>query len=92
MVAHTQFCMPGDHTIEATRTAVSEASALDAPSGGKFVFIVSDANLRRYNIPPEALAQEIHRASNSSVDTYAVFIASIADEAHRVADALPAGR
>eukprot|EP01138_Halocafeteria_seosinensis_P008927 gb/GECG01009124.1/.p1 GENE.gb/GECG01009124.1/~~gb/GECG01009124.1/.p1 ORF type:complete len:1545 (+),score=216.25 gb/GECG01009124.1/:1-4635(+) len=92
MVAHTQFCMPGDHTIEATRTAISEASALDAPSGDKFVFIVSDANLRRYNIPPEALAEEINRASNSFVDAYAVFIASIADEAHRVADALPTGR
>lgn len=92
MVAHTQFCMPGDHTIEATERSINEMSAKEDNSSGRFVFIVSDANLRRYNIPPEELAEQINRATNSSVEAYAIFIASIADEAHRVANTLPSGR
>jgi hypothetical protein len=29
MAAHTQFCMSGDHTLEATRAAIEEVSSLD---------------------------------------------------------------
>ena len=53
MVAHTQFCMSGDSTLEATEHAIQEVSQSDCDES--FVFVVSDANLRRYGISPHEL-------------------------------------
>ena len=54
MVAHSQFCWSGDHTLEATQRAIKEAAAVPGDED-QYVFVVSDANLRRYGIAPAAL-------------------------------------
>jgi hypothetical protein len=45
MVAHSQYCVSGDHTVEAVEAAVEEVAAQEADA--HYVFAVSDANLRR---------------------------------------------
>ena len=55
MWAHAQFCMSGDHTLEAAELAVADVTAKEADD--YFVFLLSDANLRRYGIAPEALGE-----------------------------------
>jgi hypothetical protein len=50
MVAHSQFCMSGDHTLEAAELAMKRMAAEEADE--KFVFVVSDANFDRYRISP----------------------------------------
>jgi hypothetical protein len=89
MVAHTQFCMSGDSTLEATEHAIEEVSQSCDNSDESFVFVVSDANLRRYGISPHDLGTIL--SSNSNVNACAIFIASLADEAARIEAALPAG-
>ena len=89
MVAHSQFTFPGDHTLEATAGAVASMAQQDAPKGGKYVFVVSDANLRRYGIPVSALAKAA--TSHPDVRTYSIFIASMGDEAQRTVDGMPPG-
>ena len=52
MVAHTQFCRSGDHTLEAIAQAkvdVGEGEGGD-DADEHIVIAVSDANLRRYGI------------------------------------------
>lgn len=80
--------MSGDHTLEGAEAAVREVAEHDADE--RLVFVLSDANLRRYGIPPERLGKAITR--DRRVRAYAIFIASLADEADRVARAMPAGR
>lgn len=88
MVAHAQYCFSGDSTLEATARAVSEVAALEADD--RLVFVLSDANLRRYGIPPAALAK--HMTVDPRVQVFAIFLASMADEAQRTVAALPPGR
>ncbi|RLN52820.1 hypothetical protein BBJ29_000770 [Phytophthora kernoviae] len=45
MVAHTQYCRSGDHTVEAVERGVQRVAALEGDD--RFVFVVSDANLER---------------------------------------------
>ena len=87
MVAHTQFCMSGDSTLEAAEYAIQEVSQMDGDEA--FVFVVSDANLRRYGISPHELGSIL--TSDPDVNACAIFIASLADEAARIEAALPAG-
>ena len=47
MAAHTQFCMSGDHTLEATREAIEEVATHLDEADEAFVFVLSDANLER---------------------------------------------
>jgi hypothetical protein len=90
MVAHSQFTFPGDHTLQATRDAVHAMGRADAPGGGKFVFVVSDANLRRYGIPVSSLAKVA--TADPSVKCFVIFIASIGDEAQQIVASLPPGK
>lgn len=55
-----------------------------------YVFVVSDANLERYNIRPKRLAQKL--VADPRVKAHAIFIASFADEAARILQELPRGR
>ncbi len=50
MQAHAQYCMSGDHTVEATRLAIKQVAEKEADD--YFVFAFSDANFRRYGIDP----------------------------------------
>ena len=80
MVAHSQFCMSGDMTLEAVQRAVHGITEEEADD--YFVFVISDANLRRYGIPPSRLAESL--TSHPDVNAFAIFIASIGEEADRI--------
>jgi len=87
MAAHSQFCMSGDFTLEATEIAIAQMAKADADE--KFVFVISDANLERYGIHPKELAKIL--VSDPSVQSYAIFIASMWHEGERIARSLPPG-
>ena len=88
MVAHSQFCMPGDHTMQASREA---ANLMDAYEGGPHVLVVvSDANFRRYGMDPADWAASL--TSQKGVDSHAVIVGGFGDEPTRVAAGLPPGR
>lgn len=88
MVAHSQYCMSGDHTVEAIQHATQRVVEADADD--YFVFVVSDANLERYNISPRRLGRQL--IADPRVKANAIFIASFADEADRILRELPANR
>lgn len=79
MHAHAQFCMSGDYTLEASRKAIESVTQREADE--YFVIIFSDANLRRYGIPPSALAKSL--ISNPRVNAFIIFIGSLGNEAER---------
>lgn len=78
MHAHSQFCWSGDNTVAATKFAIESLSKED--SDESIVVILSDANLSRYNISPQRLAQALH-AQEPKVQAYTIFIGSLDNEA-----------
>ncbi|DAZ99802.1 TPA: hypothetical protein N0F65_001311 [Lagenidium giganteum] len=88
MVAHSQYCMSGDHTVEAIQRSIERV--VDSDAEDYFVFVVSDANLERYNISPKKLGRQL--VVNPRVKANVIFIASFANEADRILRELPAGR
>lgn len=89
MAAHTQFCHTGDQTFAATELAIREsASRTDADE--RFVFVVSDADLERYNKNPAEWNRIL--GSDPSVRAAAVLIASNEAEAERISGVLEPGR
>lgn len=88
MHAHSQFCMSGDYTLEATEHAVKELAREEADE--HFVIVLSDANLERYGISPDLFARTL--TSNPQVHAFAIFIGSLGDQAERLQRTLPAGR
>ena len=79
MIAESQFCWSGDHTIEATRTAIEQVTK--DVGDDYFVIVLSDANFSRYGIKPRhftALMNSDHR-----VNVYAIFIGSLGDQARK---------
>lgn len=100
MVAHTQFCWPGDNTIEATRLAINHVLAAmeddphdedeDEESARAFVVVLSDANFRRYGLDPSwwSDALQFHR----SVVGHAIMVGSLGTEATVIKSRLPPGR
>ncbi|XP_013780958.2 von Willebrand factor A domain-containing protein 8-like isoform X1 [Limulus polyphemus] len=86
--AHSQFCMSGDNTLQATQDAINAIAKTAADE--HFVVVLSDANLERYGIPPRAFANVM--TSDPQVNVYAVFIGSLGDQAHRLSRQLPPGR
>ena len=79
MHAHAQFCMSGDYTLEASEKAIE--SVIKREADEHFVIIFSDANLRRYGIPPSGLAKVL--TSNPRVNAFIIFIGSLGNEAER---------
>ncbi|KAM8976160.1 von Willebrand factor A domain-containing protein 8 [Pelodytes ibericus] len=88
MHAHSQFCMSGDYTLEATEHAIRDIAKEEADE--YFVIVLSDANLERYGIPPSRFAQAL--TVNPQVNAFAIFIGSLGDQAERLQRTLPAGR
>nr|XP_050853012.1 von Willebrand factor A domain-containing protein 8 [Vespula vulgaris]XP_050853013.1 von Willebrand factor A domain-containing protein 8 [Vespula vulgaris] len=88
MHAHSQFCMSGDNTLEATQHAISSLAKED--SDESIVVVLSDANLERYGIRPERFAKVL--TSNPDVNAYAIFIGSLGDQATRLIEKMPSGR
>lgn len=79
MHAHAQFCISGDHTLPATKTAITGLAQEDCDEA--IVVILSDANLERYGIPPKRFAMAL--TEESKVNAYAIFIGSLGDQAAR---------
>ncbi|KAG5321336.1 VWA8 protein, partial [Acromyrmex heyeri] len=88
MHAHSQFCMSGDNTLEATQHAIASLAKED--SDESIVVVLSDANLDRYGISPERFAKLL--TSNPDVNAYAIFIGSLGDQATRLMKKMPSGR
>lgn len=79
MIAESQFCWSGDHTIEATHTAMKKIS--EAKAEKRYVIVLSDANFSRYGIKPSDFAKLM--VSDPLVNVYAIFIGSLGDQAVR---------
>ena len=87
MYSHTQYCSSGDNTLDAIIYAIKDIKQRE--SDESFVFVVSDANLRRYNIEPSEIATAL--SGDKSVNAYIVFIASSGNEASQTLPLLPPG-
>lgn len=79
MHAHAQFCMSGDHTLEATEHAIREIAKEAADE--YFVIVLSDANLERYGISSARFAQAL--TINPQVNAFTIFIGSLGNQAAR---------
>lgn len=79
MHAHAQFCISGDHTLRASKAAISSLAQEDCDEA--IVVILSDANLERYGIPPKRFAMAL--TEEPKVNAYAIFIGSLGDQAAR---------
>eukprot|EP00066_Takifugu_rubripes_P009279 XP_003976079.1 PREDICTED: von Willebrand factor A domain-containing protein 8 isoform X1 [Takifugu rubripes] len=88
MHAHSQFCMSGDYTLEATDSSIKDLAQEEADE--HFLVVLSDANLERYGIRPERLANVL--TSDPQVNAFVIFIGSLGDQAQRLQKTLPAGR
>ena len=89
MAAHTQFCHSGDQTYEATALAIAAAAGRH-DSDERFVFVVSDADLERYNKSPAEWNRIL--GSDPTVRACAVLIVSNEAEAERIRRAMEPGR
>ncbi|XP_070538007.1 von Willebrand factor A domain-containing protein 8-like [Ptychodera flava] len=87
MHAHSQFCMSGDYTLEATKYAIEAVSKQEADE--HFVIVLSDANFDRYGISPSKFAQIL--TADEKVNAFSIFIGSLGDQAQRLAKNLPTG-
>ncbi|KAK0097221.1 hypothetical protein PV326_002877 [Microctonus aethiopoides] len=88
MHAHSQYCMSGDNTLEATQHAITTLAK--EITDESIVIILSDANLERYGIPPQQFGKLL--TSCPEVNAYAIFIGSLGDQATRVMQKMPSGR
>lgn len=79
MHAHSQYCMSGDHTLEATQHAIYSLSKEDTDES--IVVVLSDANLERYGISPRKFGNLL--TSCPEVNAYVIFIGSLGDQATR---------
>lgn len=61
ILAHTQYCQSGDYTLEAIEQAIGETCSHGLRGGEDLeetvVVAISDANLSRYGISPQALGK-----------------------------------
>ena len=88
MHAHSQFCMSGDNTLEATQHAIANLAKEDADEC--IVVVLSDANFERYGIRPELFTKIL--TSNSDVNAFAIFIGSLGDQAFYLTKKIASGR
>jgi hypothetical protein len=71
LYAHARSARSGDNSLEAAREAIDAASKVDADE--RLVFLLSDANLGRYDVTPAQLGEVLR--SSRHVKAYAVFVA-----------------
>ncbi|KAJ6647144.1 von Willebrand factor A domain-containing protein 8 [Pseudolycoriella hygida] len=91
MHAHSQFCWSGDNTVNATKIAVDSLAKEEDECDEAIVIILSDANLSRYGISPQRLAQTL-TSQEPKVQAYTIFIGSLDNEAQLITKSMPAGR
>lgn len=92
MMAHSQYCMSGDYTLEALGNAIDKVASSDGDDAEGTVICLSDANLARYGIDPRQMGTMIEAGTKRGVKAYAVFIASFGEEAQEIKRSLPVGR
>lgn len=90
MIAHTQYCMSGDNTVESLRYAVNELAVKKDDFDETVVILVSDANLRRYGIQPHKIKDAMLKDPN--INTFVILIGSLGNEADMIQKQLPAGK
>ncbi|XP_050442272.1 von Willebrand factor A domain-containing protein 8 [Adelges cooleyi] len=90
MHAHTQFCLSGDNTLQSVVYAQKTLEAESKEYDEAIIVLLSDANLARYNIRPEKLTAAL--TLSSDVQSFAIFIGSLGDQADILNRSLPAGK
>ena len=80
MHAHSQFCLSGDTTLQATQYAIDSLAQEEADE--RLLIILSDANFDRYGISPARFGQILQ--GGEKVNAYAIFIGSLGDQAQRL--------
>ncbi|RHZ72552.1 hypothetical protein Glove_242g5 [Diversispora epigaea] len=80
MYTHSQFCLSGDNTLNATIQAIKEITKEDADD--YFVVVLSDANITQYRINPEDIAKVLK--STEKVNSFMIFIGSLQDQAEKL--------
>uniref|UniRef100_A0A1I7YH63 VWFA domain-containing protein n=1 Tax=Steinernema glaseri TaxID=37863 RepID=A0A1I7YH63_9BILA len=89
MLAHAQYCISGDYTLEALDQAI-RVLAKESDVDERFVIAISDANLDRYGIRPKDVAKILER--EETVNAFIIFIGSLGEQATRLQRALPPGK
>jgi hypothetical protein len=93
IIAHTQYCQSGDHTLSAMEQAISDVAVENKDDEGVSLVIgLSDANLERYGIHPRALTRIMEAGDVKQVKSHCIFLASLGHEAEEIRRELPPGR
>jgi hypothetical protein len=82
MVAHSQFCLSGDHTCMALDIAIKQAALSKSEHCETHVFLLSDANFERYNISPKSVAAIMDK--ERGVNAHLILLASLGSEAQDI--------
>ncbi|CAG8510049.1 14562_t:CDS:10, partial [Ambispora leptoticha] len=77
MFTHSQFCLSGDNTLNATSHAIKDIVKEQADD--YFVVVLSDANILQYHIKPGDIAKVLK--SDERVSAFMIFIGSLQDQA-----------
>lgn len=91
MAAHTQYTVSGDNTLPAIRKMVRKLADMGKDdSTSRYCFVITDANFDMYGIAAEDVAKAM--TTDPKVAVHLIMIASLQEEAERLAQALPANR
>ncbi|ULT83400.1 hypothetical protein L3Y34_012561 [Caenorhabditis briggsae] len=90
MIAHTQYCASGDNTVAGLEWAGCELNVKKDDFDETVVILVSDANLRRYNIQPRKVKDVMTR--RPGINSFVILIGSLSNEADEIQSQLPAGK
>lgn len=89
MLAHSQYCLSGDNTVECLQKSVRDLKQSEDYDETVMV-LISDANLDRYGIEASTLRKEMLKESD--VNCFVIFIGSLGDQSDRLIEQLPAGK
>ena len=87
LLSHAAGARSGDNSLAAAQRAIGELAAREADE--RLVFLLSDANLGRYDVSPQELGAVLH--AHPKVGAYAIFVAE-PGAAEWLAKELPFGR
>lgn len=89
MTAHSQYCMSGDNTLQATKRGIKDVLQYE-DADDYILIILSDANLKRYGISPKEMANVME--SDERVNVAVIFIGTLWNEAKELTSEIPAGK
>jgi len=90
MIAHSQYCLAGDHTLKATQKGIQnlQKELRDDIDVEGYTFIFSDANFDRYDISVSAIKKAMN-SDDVRINSFLILIASMEDEAASIVKELP---